>query len=199
MKINSSSSWGMRTPLRSFSPHVPFSIVIHHVGAGEQPNIPIWKRNGTRVIESIERHHIDFKGWNAIGYHYIILPDGNIYEGRPDNVIGAHVGNNNTGRIGILVYGNFTYEHPTDEQKQALNELILHLKQKYTIDNKDVFYHGELVNTMCCGKNLAIYVSQKRLINWKAEEDQKVNTLVRRSMVMKLIDELKDAIKELTS
>ena len=40
-------------------------------------------------------------GWAGIGYHYYITKDGTIWEGRPDNTVGAHASGGNSDSIGI--------------------------------------------------------------------------------------------------
>lgn len=45
------------------------------------------------------------RGWNDIGYHYVIRLSGYVQLGRPLEVIGAHVAGFNTGSIGIVYVG----------------------------------------------------------------------------------------------
>ena len=50
--------------------------------------------------EQINEQHIA-RGWNGIGYHFIVKRDGSIQVGRDINTAGAHVGGFNTRSIGI--------------------------------------------------------------------------------------------------
>lgn len=50
--------------------------------------------------EQINASHIA-RGWNGIGYHFIVKRDGSIQVGRDINTTGAHVGGFNTRSIGI--------------------------------------------------------------------------------------------------
>ncbi len=52
----------------------------------------------------IRKWHTD-KGWQDIGYHYVIRRDGTIEEGRPEAKTGAHVQNHNHDSIGICMVG----------------------------------------------------------------------------------------------
>lgn len=45
------------------------------------------------------------RGWNDIGYHYVVYRDGRIMLGRPVGQVGAHVEGHNTGTIGIVYVG----------------------------------------------------------------------------------------------
>ncbi|MFT6400611.1 MAG: hypothetical protein ACJAYU_005389, partial [Bradymonadia bacterium] len=65
--------------------------------------------NAERRVRSVQAYHQDTRGWCDVGYHFLIGIDGTIYEGRPLQYRGAHVGSNNTGNIGIAFIGCF---HP---------------------------------------------------------------------------------------
>jgi N-acetylmuramoyl-L-alanine amidase len=51
---------------------------------------------------------MDTNGWIDIGYNFLVGEDGNIYEGRGWNNVGAHATNWNSKSIGICVIGDFT-------------------------------------------------------------------------------------------
>jgi N-acetylmuramoyl-L-alanine amidase len=48
------------------------------------------------------------KRWGDIGYNFVVGEDGNIYEGRGWNVMGAHAPAYNAQSIGICIIGDFT-------------------------------------------------------------------------------------------
>lgn len=147
MNIIKREDWGMLPPSNSYKSQKANKIIVHHNGAGSKPNIPDFK--GKETIRAIERWHVEVNNWNALGYHFIIAPNGDIYQGRPIFVRGAHAGyKNNINSIGIMLYGNFDYENPTTEQIKALKELIVHL------NIYDIYGHKDVRNTTCPGKNL---------------------------------------------
>ena len=45
------------------------------------------------------------RGWNGIGYHYVILRDGTVQPGRPEDAVGAHCVGHNAHSIGICYEG----------------------------------------------------------------------------------------------
>lgn len=98
------------------------------------------------------------KGWAGIGYHYYIRKNGEIYEGRPHNTVGAHAYDNNKNydynkeSIGVDFEGNFNKETMSDIQLEASVVLLSLLSLAY--GNADICMHRQLVaNRSCPGKN----------------------------------------------
>ncbi len=138
-------------------------VVIHHtaetgVEKGRAPD---------EVMRAIYRYHAVSRGWGDIGYHYIIAPDGTVYQGRAggDFVVGGHVYCNNIGTIGIALMGNFNEQEVSDKQLEALGRILPRLSKKYQLDlTGEEWYHGEftpnllghrdLGATACPGENM---------------------------------------------
>jgi len=152
MELIHREEWGAIPNKYPFKHHKPSKITIHNIGSSESPIIPDFK--GHESIQSIDRYHVKTKGWNAIGYHFIIGTEGEIYEGRPETVVGAHVKNDNTNNIGINIYCNSNVEVPTDAQIKSLKDLLIYLTNKYNINDKRIYGHNQLGNTDCPGSNL---------------------------------------------
>jgi len=60
------------------------------------------KRHHT--VEEIRRWHLQ-RGFDDIGYHYVIYIDGTIHVGRPLDMVGAHAYGHNQRSIGICYVG----------------------------------------------------------------------------------------------
>ena len=77
------------------------------------------------------------RGFDQIGYHYVIGLDGAIQAGRPVNIMGAHVGGGgNSASIGIAYIGGVdanlkAKDTRTEAQKVALIKIIKILKNIY--------------------------------------------------------------------
>lgn len=90
----------------------------------------------TSSVEQINQWHLA-RGWkNGVGYHYVIRRDGNIEEGRPEEMVGAHCLNHNKHSIGICYEGGLDAKGKpadtrTDAQKKAMLNLLVELKKKY--------------------------------------------------------------------
>ena len=83
----------------------------------------------------IDRWHKQ-RGWSEIGYHYVILLDGTIENGRDLDKIGAHCRGENKNSIGISFMGGRNpdgskWGSPTKPQIKAYLELELVLSKKY--------------------------------------------------------------------
>jgi hypothetical protein len=114
-------------------------IVIHHTALDNMS------------VADIHELHLT-KGWAGIAYHKVILPDGTIVEGRPENMIGAHALGANPHSIGIVVGGNFANKPPAPAQLDALVTLTLQMLQKYSIPVSNVLPHRAVTpGTSCPG------------------------------------------------
>lgn len=107
------------------------TIVIHHSDFQEPPG-PL----------GIKDYHLQVSGFSDIGYHFVISPDGTIYEGRPLDRMGAHAGitreaksdprkDPDWGSLGIVLDGLFTVDAPPPEQLAALDALLASLRKRF--------------------------------------------------------------------
>ena len=92
------------------------------------------------------------KGWNDIGYHYVIDLDGTIEPGRPIEQAGAHCSGHNTDSIGICYVGGCDKDMKpkdtrTDEQKASLLLLLKYLVALYPEAN--IYGHRDFAQKAC--------------------------------------------------
>lgn len=76
----------------------------------------------------VHRWHLE-NGWNGIGYNYTINETGLLESGRPEYWIGSHVGGQNTGKLGIMLFGESG--RFTDVQYTVLRCLIGGLLERH--------------------------------------------------------------------
>ncbi len=99
--VNSRASWKARSSSCSSNPS-KYRMAIHHTYT------PFSSSGGYAArIRGIQAYHMDTRGWCDIGYHFLVTEDGQVWEGRPLDRLGAHVANNNTGNVGISYVGCF--------------------------------------------------------------------------------------------
>jgi N-acetylmuramoyl-L-alanine amidase len=83
------------------------------------------------TVEEIRTWHLD-RGWEDIGYHFVVYLDGTVHEGRPMNIAGSHCYGHNKNSIGVCYIGGFKgVDTRTEEQKEALVDLLVYLKTEY--------------------------------------------------------------------
>ena len=90
-------------------------LIIHH-SAGTNSS-----SDWAGVVRAIWDFHVNGNGWSDIGYNWLIDPNGVVYEGRGNDILGAHFCGTNGGTAGTCVMGNFTDIQPTAE---AINSLV---------------------------------------------------------------------------
>jgi hypothetical protein len=145
---------------------IPEGIVIHHSALPFQIATP----SDVKFIEDIHRRRgfsAFYWGQNyAVGYHYIILPNGILVSGRPEKCRGAHTrGYNNY--IGVCLIGNFeknvgtveetSYNNPTIRQLNTLRSITGQLMKRYSIPADRVLGHNSLdKNTECPGRGFPV-------------------------------------------
>ena len=77
------------------------------------------------------------RGWDGIGYHWVVQLDGTIEKGRDEARPGSHVKGHNADSIGVVYVGGLAAngQTPKDtrapEQKRALKSLMITLQAKY--------------------------------------------------------------------
>ena len=86
-------------------------------------------------VDDIDAWHRE-RGFNGVGYHYIIYLDGTIATGRPEETIGAHCKGHNADSIGVCYIGGLdnkgrAKDTRTVEQRASLLVLLTLLKERY--------------------------------------------------------------------
>jgi len=105
-------------------------------------------------VAEIQKLHMQERGYADIGYHFVIDPDGVIFEGRNISVRGAHTSGHNTGSIGVVLLGNFEESAPNDRQYNSLRNLIHQLALKYKITRLAGHRDFHPDKTVCPGAEL---------------------------------------------
>lgn len=131
-------------------------IIIHcsASGFGDRQLIDIWHQE---------------RGWNGIGYHFVILngfvdssirfiesSDGKVELGRQSSIEGAHCLGENQNSLGICLIGDKTFT--SKQLLTALPNLLLNLMKRHRLSLDHVYGHGELNKDKGCPNiNMNIY------------------------------------------
>lgn len=142
----------------------PKFITIHHAGS-------LWTidKDPAKVVKAIQAYGQKEKNWPDLPYHFLIAPDGRIFEGRPL----AYAPQSNTkyelaGNIGIELMGNFEVQRPSVEQVRACVKLSAWLAQDYGIDPATIRGHKDAAKdqTVCPGKDFYRYLKDGEFVGW---------------------------------
>lgn len=102
-------------------------------------------------VNDVRRWHLQ-RNFRDIGYHFLVLLDGTVQQGRPVAEVGAHCTGHNTCSIGVCYVGGIAASgRPADtrtpQQRQALRNLLTDLKRQFP---KAVIHgHRDFANKAC--------------------------------------------------
>ncbi|MBI5597266.1 MAG: N-acetylmuramoyl-L-alanine amidase [Elusimicrobia bacterium] len=142
--------WGARPPKEPFSPHKPDRVTQHHT----QGRRPSTLEESLAEMRFLQDFHQNGRGWNDIGYHFLVDSQGRIFQGRPVDVVGAHVKNDNSGNVGICFMGSHhpPFNHPVaPEQLDASVRLGRWLQASYGAGPETYKGHRDRGQTDCPG------------------------------------------------
>ena len=122
------------------------------------------------------------RGWDGIGYHYVILngmrskgaysgeDDGLIENGRNIEKKGAHVKGHNTGSIGICIIGDRLF---TDKQLlRGLPRLLGELMATHKLELDNIFGHYEFTDAKTCPNlDMPLVRGSVRRLSWPGSLD----------------------------
>ena len=118
-------------------------IIVHCSATPEGKNFTV------KQIDACHRQ----RGFNGIGYHFVIYLDGSVHVGRALAKAGAHCKGYNAHSIGVCYIGGVATDGKTpkdtrtDAQKASLVKLITELRQQFP--NASVHGHREFANKAC--------------------------------------------------
>ncbi len=161
--------WGSDPlPIPDDRKHVPRFITLHHAGvdwkAGSDPykkvrDMQAW---GKKTVED------GGKDWPDLAYHFLISPDGQIFEGRP---IGYEPETNTNydvhGHIGVQMWGNFETQRISPHQVESAARLVAWLSQEYGVEDALIGGHRDVAEgTSCPGADFYRYLEDGQFLGW---------------------------------
>ena len=114
------SEWGGPSATREPEYTEVTHIIVHHTVISRDDC------DWTAFLRDVWDLHVTTRGWDDIGYNYVIDPAGVIYEGRAggENVRGAHFVCANENTMGVALIGDFEMSSPSAEALSSLAALL---------------------------------------------------------------------------
>ncbi|XP_053408874.1 peptidoglycan recognition protein 1-like [Mercenaria mercenaria] len=146
------AQWGARAPKEIVNLTIPVpEFFVHHTDTWECFNV----KNCSAAVRSIQKFHMDDRGWDDIGYNFLVGEDGNVYEGRGWDHLGTHTKGFNSKSLGTSVIGNYTAKLPNEKALTALKALIAcGVEQKKLYPDFRMYGHRDAGKTECPGDAL---------------------------------------------
>jgi len=113
--------------------------------------------HGAFTPYEIANYHVNTKNWAGIGYHYVIVDSGQIYQTQNIENISYHASGYNTNSIGIAITGE--HRRNNNEQNKDLIDskeynslvyLVAQLSQKFNIPIENIIGHTETSSPKSC-------------------------------------------------
>lgn len=166
--IVSAAEWGSDPlPLAEEKRHTPNRLTIHHAGVLWPEGADVAQR--TRNLQNFSKTE---RPWGELPYHFLIAPDGRIFEGRSlDYAPETNTGYDTHGHVGIQVWGNFEEQRVSPQQLEAIVRLSAWLCQNLQIAPGTIAGHCDVSpgRTVCPGKDLYRYISSGLIQSWVEE------------------------------
>jgi len=172
--------WGSKPePIPDSRKQIPEWITIHHAGelwtnsidpAQFVRNMQVWGQHRPQVEKPPRDTY-----WPDLPYHFLIAPDGRIFEGReiqyePDSNTKYSL----KGNIGIELFGDFNRQRPSLAQIKSCVALTAWLCQQYDIEPDHVRTHKDAAygQTDCPGKDFYRYFQDLSFFKWLKQASQ---------------------------
>lgn len=148
------SGWQAKEPL-PYKTQVPVRITVHHEGTQL-----LATDDAARKINRIQAWGMGpDRNWKDIPYHFLIAPNGTIYEGRSVYTVGeTNTEYDPSGHLLICCLGNLEVQEVPAAQLSSLVQLIAYCSKTYHIPISTLATHRDhSKQTTCPGKNLYAY------------------------------------------
>ncbi len=178
--IVSREEWGSKPqPIDDSRKQVPQWVTVHHAGElwhdGDDPvvfvrHMQVWGQNRPKLEKPPRDTY-----WPDLPYHFLLAPDGRIFEGRPvDYEPESNTKYLLSGNIGVEMMGDFNLQRPTLKQIKSCVQLTAWLCQQYHIDLEHVRTHRDAApdQTDCPGKDFYRYITDGQFKHWVQESMQ---------------------------
>lgn len=164
-KFISAKQWGSRPdPIPKDRRHTPKYVTLHHAAVmwtkDRDPvefirNMQTWGKRRPEIEEPPRNTY-----WPDLPYHFLIAPDGRVFEGRPmEYEPESNTKYDLAGHIGVELMGNFEKQRPSPEQVESAVRLVAWILSEHDLPLKAISTHQDVAKgqTSCPGRDFARY------------------------------------------
>lgn len=157
--------WGSDpSPLPDDRRHTPRYVTLHHAGvlwtADRDPvtfirNMQAWGKRRPQIEQPPRDTY-----WPDLPYHFLIAPDGRIFEGRSmEYEPESNTKYDLAGHLGVELMGNFEEQRPSPAQVESAVRLVAWLLSEHDLPLDAISTHAKVANgqTSCPGRDFARY------------------------------------------
>ena len=134
LRIHPRSDWGADLPPKgAIAPEVVKFLLVHHTASSNAV------RDVRALIRSVYAFHTGpDKRWPDICYHFMVGPDGSVWETRAGSLAGPVVADATGGNQGyaqlVCLIGDFSAQPPTAAAQESLMRTLIWLADRYGVD-----------------------------------------------------------------
>ncbi len=173
-KIVTREQWGSKPdPIPESRKHTPKWITIHHAGV-------LWtnSRDPADFVRAMQdwgkkRPQLEKPPrntyWPDLPYHFLIAPDGRIFEGRPvEYEPESNTEYSLAGNLGVEMMGDFNRQRPSPAQLESVVRLTAWLMDTHKIEMERVRTHRDAApgQTTCPGRDFYRYMLDGQFRKW---------------------------------
>jgi len=173
-------------------------IQIHHTWKPEHKDFN--GNNGIQLQESMKNYHVNSLGWQTIGQHLSLLPNGKWVTGRDFNIVPASIaGRNSLCFLAIEMIGNFDIGHDKlkDEQLNSIIKFVNWGIIFFNLGVKGIVFHREYASKSCPGTGIDKKWFVDKVINYKEIKVEKEEKEIKNMLEQWQIDLGNKAIDDL--
>jgi hypothetical protein len=169
-------AWGSTPdPIPAARRHTPRYVTIHHAGVlwtnSQEPeqflrNMQAWGKLRPEIEQPPRNTY-----WPDLAYHFLIAPDGRIFEGRPlEYEPESNTKYDLAGNINVEMMGDFNRQRPSPAQLESCARLTAWLMQELHIAVAEVRTHRDAApgQTECPGADFYRYFEDGQFRKWLA-------------------------------
>ena len=153
--VITSEEWGSVPPARAMSEGrsqtAIHTLTVHHQGLVWMPGSDV-----AAYLRNLQQWSRRAKGWIDVPYHYIIAPDGAVYQGRSPKWAGdTNTDYDTQGHLQVMLLGNFEEQRPTERQWRSTVDLLTRLMIDHDLTPQNIAAHRHHTGqTVCPGAHL---------------------------------------------